>query len=118
MKARKIEIEAGDPPVKLLSGKIASLEPELDQSSPALVVRGYDLSHALYRGKKRRSFVNVNDADLARQLAQESACVQAKLTIRRGRLTITSTRITRPTLNFCSSGRAGLALNFTSKMMR
>ncbi len=69
---KKIEIEAGDPPVKLLSGKIASLEPELDQSSPALVVRGYDLSHALYRGKKRRSFVNVNDADLARQLAQES----------------------------------------------
>jgi phage protein D/phage baseplate assembly protein gpV len=69
---KKIEIEAGDPPVKLLSGKIAALEPELDQAAPALVVRGYDLSHNLYRGKKRRSFVNVTDADLARQLAQES----------------------------------------------
>jgi phage protein D len=69
---KKIEIEAGDPPVKLLSGKIAALEPELDQASPALIVRGYDLSHKLYRGRKRRSFNNVTDADLARTLAQES----------------------------------------------
>ena len=69
---KKIEIEAGDPPVKLLSGKIATLEAELDQSAPALVVRGYDLSHKLYRGRKRRSFVDVTDADLARTLAQES----------------------------------------------
>jgi uncharacterized protein involved in type VI secretion and phage assembly len=69
---KKIEIEAGDPPVKLLTGKIAALEPELDQAAPALIVRGYDLSHKLYRGRKRRSFVNVTDADLARQLAQES----------------------------------------------
>ena len=69
---KKIEIEADDPPVKLLSGKIAALEAELDQSSPALVVRGYDLSHKLYRGRQRRSFNNVTDADLARKLAQES----------------------------------------------
>ncbi|MGD0003994.1 MAG: VgrG-related protein [Anaerolineaceae bacterium] len=69
---KKIEIEAGDPPVKLLSGRIAALEPELDQASPALIVRGYDLSHILYRGRKRRSFNNVTDADLARTLAQES----------------------------------------------
>jgi phage protein D len=69
---KKIDIEAGDPPVKLLSGKIAALEPELDQASPALVVRGYDLSHKLYRGRKRRSFVDVTDADVARSLAQES----------------------------------------------
>ena len=69
---KKIEIDAGDPPVKLLSGKIAALEPELDQASPALIVRGYDLSHILYRGRKRRSFNNVTDADLARTVAQES----------------------------------------------
>jgi phage protein D/phage baseplate assembly protein gpV len=69
---KKIEIEAGDPPVKLLSGKIAALEPELDQSAPVLVVRGYDLSHTLYRGRKRRSFINVKDSDLATTMAQES----------------------------------------------
>jgi phage protein D/phage baseplate assembly protein gpV len=69
---KKIEIEAGDPPVKLLSGKIAALEPELDQASPTLVVRGYDLSHKLYRGRQRRSFNNVTDSDLANKLAQES----------------------------------------------
>ena len=69
---KKIDIEAGDPPVKLLSGKIAALEPELDQASPALIVRGYDLSHKLYRGRQRRSFNNVTDSDLATRLAQES----------------------------------------------
>jgi phage protein D len=69
---KKIEIEAGDPPVKLLSGKIAALEPELDQAAPALIVRGYDLSHTLYRGRKRRSFINVKDSDVATQMAQES----------------------------------------------
>lgn len=70
---KKVEIFAGDqPPVKLLSGKIAALEAELEQGQPALVVRGYDLSHKLYRGRKRRSFVQVSDSDLASRLALES----------------------------------------------
>ncbi len=68
---KQVEISFGEPPVKLLAGKIASLEPELDQTDPALVVRGYDLSHRLYRGRHRRSFNNVTDSDLVRQLAQE-----------------------------------------------
>jgi phage protein D len=72
---KKVEILVGDPPVKLIMGKIAALEPELDQENPALVVRGYDLSHKLYRGRKRRSFNNVTDADLVTQLAQESGLV-------------------------------------------
>ena len=71
---KKVELSFGEqPPVKLLSGKIAALEPELNEAAPSLVVRGYDLSHALYRGRKRRSFVQVSDSDLAKQLAQESS---------------------------------------------
>jgi phage protein D len=69
---KKVEIQAGEPPVTILSGKIAALEPELNQDLPRLVVRGYDLSHKLYRGKRRRSFNNVTDDDLAKQLAQEA----------------------------------------------
>jgi phage protein D len=69
---KKVEIQAGEPPVNILTGKIASIEPELSQDLPRLVVRGYDLSHKLYRGKKRRSFNNVTDSDLATQLAQEA----------------------------------------------
>lgn len=69
---KKIEIFAGEPPVKIISGMVAALEPELSQEMPKFVVRGYDLSHKLYRGRQRRSFNNVTDADLARRLAQES----------------------------------------------
>jgi phage protein D/phage baseplate assembly protein gpV len=69
---KKVEIQAGEPPETVLTGKIAALEPDLNQDLPRLVVRGYDLSHKLYRGKHRRSFNNVTDDDLARQLAQES----------------------------------------------
>ena len=69
---KKVEIFAGEPPVKIFSGKIAALEPELSQEMPRFVVRGFDLSHKLYRGRQRRSFNNVTDSDLARRLAQES----------------------------------------------
>ncbi len=69
---KKVELFLGEPPVKLLSGKIAGLEPELDEASPALVVRGYDLMHKLYRGRYRRSFLQVTDADLVKKLALES----------------------------------------------
>lgn len=69
---KKVEIQAGEPPVSILTGKIAAIEPDLNQDLPRLVVRGYDLSHKLYRGKKRRSFNNVTDSDLANQLAQEA----------------------------------------------
>ena len=69
---KKVEIEVGEPPVKLISGKITGIEPELSQGEPRLLVRGFDLSHKLYRGRKRRAFTNVTDADLARQLAQEA----------------------------------------------
>ncbi len=71
---KKVEISYGENPAqKLLSGKIASLEPDLNEAAPALVVRGYDLSHGLYRGRKRRAFNNVKDCDLVRQLAREAA---------------------------------------------
>ncbi len=70
---KKIEISFGEqPPVKLLSGKIAALEPELSEHAPSLVVRGYDLSHKLYRGRQRRSFTQVTDSDLVNRLANEA----------------------------------------------
>lgn len=76
---KKIELSAGEPPVKLLTGKIATLEPELDVHSPSLIVRGYDLSHKLYRGRFRRSFNNVTDSDLAKKLATEAGLRPGKV---------------------------------------
>lgn len=70
---KKIEIYAGERSrYKLLSGKIASLEPDLEVTHPTLLVRGFDLSHKLYRGRHRRSFNQVTDSDLAKKLATEA----------------------------------------------
>ena len=70
---KKVEIYFGERSrFKLLSGKIAGLEPELEVAHPTLVVRGYDLSHTLYRGRHRRSFSQVTDSDLAKKLASEA----------------------------------------------
>src|SRR5438270_1165729 len=53
---KKVEIFFGERSrSKLLSGKIAGLEPKLEAVHPTVMVRGYDLSHKLYRGRHRRS---------------------------------------------------------------
>ena len=70
---KKIEIFFGERSrFKILSGKIAGLEPKLEAVHPTLVVRGYDLSHKLYRGRHRRSFLQCKDSELAAQLAQDA----------------------------------------------
>lgn len=70
---KKIEIFCGArSKFKLISGKLANLEPDLDVIHPTLLVRGYDLSHKLYRGRHRRSFNRVTDSDLVKKLASEA----------------------------------------------
>ena len=56
----------------LLVGEVTSLEPEFSQYERTLVVRGYDRSHRLYRGRKTRTFLNQTDSAMASQIAQEA----------------------------------------------
>ncbi|MCB0075862.1 MAG: VgrG-related protein [Anaerolineales bacterium] len=68
-----IELFVGErPPVAIFSGKVAALEPELDQQAPMLVVRCYDLAHRLYRGRHRRAFHKMTDSEIAAQMASEA----------------------------------------------
>lgn len=77
---KKIDIYIGEKPaVKVLSGLIASLEPDLNVAAPALVVRGYALSHRLYRGRHRRSFLQVTDSDLVKKLAGEAGLTPGQI---------------------------------------
>lgn len=56
----------------LLSGEIVSIEATFPESGvPTLILRGYDLSHRLHRGKKVRSFLQMTDSDIAQRIAQE-----------------------------------------------
>lgn len=54
----------------LLKGEIVAVEPELTQDcGMTIVIRGYDKSHRLHRGKKSRSFANKTDSDMLKDIA-------------------------------------------------
>ncbi len=56
----------------LFKGEITAVETQFTSESQApFVVRGYDFSHRLHRGRQNRSFLNVTDTDVIKQLAQE-----------------------------------------------
>ncbi|MEY2831142.1 MAG: hypothetical protein RLZZ574_400 [Cyanobacteriota bacterium] len=54
----------------LIFGEITGLEPEyLQNVTPILVVRGYDLGHRLLRGRHTKSFLKMKDSDIVSQIA-------------------------------------------------
>lgn len=55
----------------LLVGEITGLEISFEEGSlPTLLVRGYDRSHRLMRGRKTRTFVKVKDSAIASEIAR------------------------------------------------
>jgi len=57
----------------LFKGEITGLEPDFSgEGKTFLVVRGYDKSHRLHRGKKTRTFLKTKDSDVAQKLAGEA----------------------------------------------
>lgn len=56
----------------LFQGEITALEMDLaGHGVPLLMVRCYDKSHRMHRGRKSRTFVQMKDSDIAQKLAQE-----------------------------------------------
>jgi phage protein D/phage baseplate assembly protein gpV len=56
-------------PHLLISGEVTSIEAEYGQEGAQLVVRGYDHSHRLSRGRRTKTFNQVTYSDIAGQLA-------------------------------------------------
>ena len=72
-KSVDISAKNGGAEVKLITGEITGIEPRLDQTAgPTLILRGFDKSHRLSRGKKTTSFVQMTDSDIAKKIAQNS----------------------------------------------
>ncbi len=68
----EIEVSLGNnEKAKMMTGRVAALEPDFDHDSPCLVVRGYDGMFDLRFGTKRRSFSDLKDSTIAQQLAAE-----------------------------------------------
>ncbi|MFB2769534.1 VgrG-related protein [Pelatocladus sp. BLCC-F211] len=56
----------------LIEGEITAIEVNFNEKSEApIVVRGYDISHRLHRGRYNRSFLNETDSDIVKKIAQE-----------------------------------------------
>lgn len=56
----------------IINGEITGLEVNFTNTSEAhIVVRGYDASHRLHRGRHNRSFENKTESDIAKSIATE-----------------------------------------------
>jgi Phage tail baseplate hub (GPD) len=56
----------------IFNGEITALESQFTSGSEApLVVRGYDTSHRLHRGRHNRSFQNYMDSDIVQEIVSE-----------------------------------------------
>ncbi len=61
------EADTGKP---LLAGEVTALEAEHDPTGTFTIVRGYDQSHRLLRGRRTETYTDVTYADVARKVAQ------------------------------------------------
>ena len=56
----------------IIVGEITAIETHFTHQTKApILIRGYDISHRLHRGRHNRSFQNKTDSDLVKQLAAE-----------------------------------------------
>ncbi|HEY9603786.1 MAG TPA: VgrG-related protein [Allocoleopsis sp.] len=56
----------------VLKGEITAMETHFTSGSQApMIVRGYDISHRLHRGRHNRSFQNYTDTDIVKEIAQQ-----------------------------------------------
>ncbi|MQA85093.1 MAG: VgrG-related protein [Streptosporangiales bacterium] len=70
----EISMSTDDPggPEPLLNGEVTALEAEFDGTGTRTVIRGYDASHRLFRGRLTETWTNVTYADVARRVAQRA----------------------------------------------
>ncbi len=69
----------------VIDGEITAMETELNEKSQApIIIRGYDISHRLHRGRYNRSFQNVKDSDIVTRVTSEAGIAS----------TVTATTIT------------------------
>ncbi len=58
--------------VTLVNGEVTALEAELDAEATTTVIRGFDLSHRLFRGRVTESYTNVTYTDVATKVARRA----------------------------------------------
>ncbi len=62
----------GQTPEAIVTGEVTAIEAEYDARGAYAVVRGYDASHRLHRGRRTETYKNVKDSDIARTVASRA----------------------------------------------
>jgi len=57
---------------RLVTGEVTALEAEFDDSGTTTIVRGYDTSHRLFRGRMTETYANVTYSDVAGKVARRA----------------------------------------------
>jgi len=69
----RVDMGQGKKLKRVFEGEVVGLEMEPTlQGTMVLIVKAYDKSHRLHRGRKTRSFVQVTDGDIAKKIAREA----------------------------------------------
>jgi phage protein D/phage baseplate assembly protein gpV len=55
---------------ELIVGELTAIEAEFSEGGSHVILRGYDHSHRLHRGRRTETYRNVTDSDIARTIAQ------------------------------------------------
>ena len=63
----------GGTPETLIKGEVTGFEAEYDASRLRTILRGYDLSHRLHRGRNTQTYKNVTDSDIVRQVVSNAS---------------------------------------------
>ncbi|AFZ01408.1 VgrG-related protein [Calothrix sp. PCC 6303] len=64
----------------LIKGEITAIEAQFNPESQApIIVRGYDISHRLHRGRYNRSFQNMTDTDIVKKVIGEVGIAAGKI---------------------------------------
>jgi phage protein D/phage baseplate assembly protein gpV len=72
-------------PQPLISGEVTALEADFDTTGTFTIIRGYDLSHRLFRGRHAETYTQVTASDVATKVARRAGLsigtVQATTTV-------------------------------------
>src|SRR5438477_2749450 len=69
----------GGSPKTLIKGEVTGFEAEYDATRLRTILRGYDLSHRLHRGRRTQTYKNVTDSDIARTVASRASLTVGKI---------------------------------------
>ncbi|MFM7363611.1 MAG: VgrG-related protein [Cuspidothrix sp.] len=64
----------------LIEGEVTGIEVHFNEKTEApIIIRGYDVSHRLHRGRYNRSFLNQMDSDIVKQIIGEAGISPGKI---------------------------------------